>query len=431
MLAVLTNAWALLFGLLLLMIGNGLQGTLLGVRGSLEGFSAGTMSLVMSAYFLGMLIGSRVSGHLIRRVGHVRVFAALASLISAGFILYAAIPHPISWGIMRLMVGFCFAGVYIVSESWLNESATNETRGQALSMYVMVQMVGVISAQLLLNVADPTGYTLFVVISVLVSVSVAPILLSATPAPVFEAAKPMSLKQLYEASPLGMVGMFALGGVLSAIFGMSAIFATEAGFSAAETSIFVALIYAGGLILQYPIGWLSDRMDRRVLIAGSTALGAAVVFASIPMLDSFTVVCIAGFMVGGVANPLYALLIAYTNDFLEHEDMAAASGGLMFANGLGAISGPLLIGVLMDRFGTWTFFGFTGALMAAIAVYAVYRMSRRAAPSSEETSAYVPVLSQASPVAVEIAQEYAVEMALEEEEIEADELEREKAEMGA
>jgi len=163
MLSVLTNAWALLFGIFLLQIGNGLQGTLLGVRGGLEGFSATTMGYVMSGYFVGFLGGARITPWLLHRVGHVRVFAALASLISAAFILYAALVDPLAWFIMRLMVGFCFSGVYVVAESWLNDTATNETRGQTLSAYLMAQMIGIVLAQALLNVSDPGGYDLFII----------------------------------------------------------------------------------------------------------------------------------------------------------------------------------------------------------------------------------------------------------------------------
>lgn len=393
------------------MIGNGLQGTLLGLRGAIEGFSASTMAYVMSAYFGGFLAGSRVTPWLIRRVGHVRVFAALASLISAAFILYAALPHPVSWGLMRFLVGVCFAGVYVVSESWLNATTTNANRGQALSLYLIVQMGGIIMAQGLLNVADPGGYVLFVIMSVLVSVSFAPILLSATPAPYFETTKPMTLRVLFQSSPLGMIGTFLLGGVFSAMFGMSAVFATEVGMTAAQTSIFVAVMYAGGMLLQYPIGWLSDRMDRRILIFGTTGAGALTLILGAPFLDSFILVCTLGFVVGGVASPLYSLLIAYTNDFLEYEDMAAASGGLIFTNGLGAILGPLVVGWLMAAAGAWTFFGFVAGLFALISLYALYRMTQRAAPTVEETAAYTAILPQTSPVAVELAQEVAIEMA--------------------
>ena len=162
------SAWALLLGMMLLMIGNGLQGTLLGVRGEIEGFSTFQMSLVMSAYFVGFLGGSRMAPEMIRRGGHVRVFAALASFISAVLILYPTFADPWAWTVGRVVIGFCFSGVYVTAESWLNNAATNETRGQALSLYMMVQMAGIVAAQGLLVVADPSGYVLFVIPSVLV-----------------------------------------------------------------------------------------------------------------------------------------------------------------------------------------------------------------------------------------------------------------------
>lgn len=405
MMFVLRNSWALLLGMMLLLLGNGLQGTLLGIRGALEGFPASTMAWVMSAYYLGFLFGTRRVASMIRRVGHVRVFSALASLVSAAFILYAVEPSPPLWIALRLLVGFCFAGLYVVAESWLNEAATNETRGQALSLYMIVQMVGIISAQGLVNLADPGGYTLFIVMSVLVSVSFAPILLTVSAAPAYQTTKPMTLRQLFAISPLGCVGTFALGGVYAAIFGMASVFGTSRGLSVSQISLFVASIYFGGLVCQFPIGWASDRMDRRVLIAGLTMAGALVTAFAFLMPDAIWLLFVIAFLIGGIANPLYALLIAYTNDFLEHSDMAAASGGLLFINGLGAISGPFVIGWLMTAFGADGYFLFLAVLFTAVAAYALWRMTRRSAPP---TSSYAPVLSQASPVAMAVAQEVAI-----------------------
>jgi MFS family permease len=333
MLTVLSNAWALLLGMLLLLLGNGLQGTLLGIRGSIEGFDAATMSVVMSAYYLGFLAGSWRATAMIRRVGHVRVFAALASLISAAFILYVAAPNPVVWALMRLLVGFCFAGVYVVAESWLNGSTTNETRGQALSLYMIVQMLGIIAAQGLLNLGDPSGYTLFILMSVLVSVSFAPILLTVSAAPAFQTTKRMTLFQLYRISPLGCVGTFLLGGVFAGTFGMAAVFGTEKGLTVAEITMFVAAIYTGGLMLQFPIGWISDRMDRRRLIVFLTFGGAVMTLLGLLTGANVVVLLVVGFAIGGVSNPLYSLLIAYTNDFLGNDDMAAASGGLCSCTG--------------------------------------------------------------------------------------------------
>lgn len=404
MLFVLRNSWALLLGMMLLLLGNGMQGTLLGVRGAIEGYDAAAMSLVMSAYFLGFLAGSRRAPRMIRRVGHVRVFAALASTISAAFILYAAAPDPFVWIAMRLVVGFCFAGVYVVAESWLNEAATNETRGKALALYMLVQMVGIIAAQGVVTFADASGYVLFVVMSVLVSVSFLPILLTVSAAPAYQAAKRMTLRQLFRISPLGCVGTFLLGGVFAGIFSMASVYGTEKGLSVNQIALFVAGIYTGGLLFLFPIGWLSDRMDRRVLIVALTAFGAVFAIGGIAFAENYAVVSAVGFVLGAVANPLYSLLIAYTNDFLEPTDMAAASGGLLFINGLGAISGPLAIGWLMTAFGADAFFAFVGGLLALIAVYALWRMTQRASPAVADTSPCAPMLPQASAVALEAAQ---------------------------
>lgn len=421
MFAVISSSWALLLGMMLLMVGNGLQGTLLGVRGDIEGFSTFQMSLVMAGYFVGFLGGSRMTPEMIRRVGHVRVFAALASFISAVLILYPALPNTASWFIGRAIIGFCFSGVYVTAESWLNNSASNENRGKALSVYMIVQMIGIVSAQGLLVLADPSGYELFVVASVAVSISFAPILLSISPTPAFDTAKPMKLKELLKISPLGVAGMFLLGGVFSAQFGMAAVYGSEAGLSIGQISMFVSAFYIGALVIQYPLGWISDRMDRRLLIMLAAAVGAVGSLCAMVLGSYFIVLLIAAFFVGGMSNPLYSLLIAYTNDFLEYEDMAAASGGMVFVNGLGAISGPLLTGWIMEVFGPPGFFLFIAALMLALTGYAAYRMTQRSAPSVDDTSTYAPVYPGASPVAVELAQEYAIEEAqLEEEMAEAE-----------
>ncbi len=423
---ILKNAWALLLGMLLLMAGNGLQGTLLGIRGDLEGFSPATMSYVMSGYFLGFLGGSKMAPMMIRRVGHVRVFAALGSLASAVFILFPVMPDPVLWTLMRILVGFCFSGVYVVAESWLNDAATNETRGQALSAYVIVQMAGILFAQVMLNFADVGGYTLFVAMSVMVSLSFMPILLSISPAPVFHASKPMSIAELYRISPLGTVGIFLLGAIIATLFGMAPVYGTAKGLSVAEISILVGMIYLGALLLQYPVGWLSDRMDRRHLIIYITVIGAAGIGVAMPFLSHPGVVYALTFFAGGFASPLYSLFIAYTNDYLEPDDMASASGALIFLNGVGAAGAPVLAGLAMARFGADSFFAIIAALFAGIAAYALYRMTQREATPVGETSAYAPVLPQASPIAVEVAQEVAIEMAEEEENAE----EAEKSDVG-
>jgi MFS family permease len=413
---VIKNSWALLFGMFLLMLGNGLQGTLLGVRGSIEGMSPQTMSWVMTGYFVGFLFGSQLTPNMIRRVGHVRVFAALGSLVSACLILYAAWTNPYFWFLLRIIVGFCFSGIYVVAESWLNDSSSNETRGQTLSAYLIVQMMGIVLAQAVLNFADPSGYMLFIIISVVVSLSFAPILLSVSPAPQFQTSKRMTLSQLWSISPLGVVGQFFLGAIFAALFGMASVYGTERGLTVKDISLFVAAIYFGGMILQYPIGWVSDRMDRRVLIFIVCSIGTFFSFAA-NLSDNFIWLLIVAFIIGGVSNPLYSLYIAYTNDNLEHDDMASASGGLIFLTGIGAIFGPSIVGWLLDAYGAASYFWFIGSVMAIMGSYALYRMTQTSSTAVEDTNAYAPITPTSTPVAMELAQEYAIEMALEEEEI--------------
>ena len=414
MFTVLGNTWALMLGMMLLMVGNGLQGTLIGIRGEIEGFSTIELSIVMSAYFVGFLGASQLVPELIRRVGHVRVFAALASFISAVLIAYPLLTNPIFWSLGRVVIGFCYCGVYITAESWLNNSVDNEKRGQALSLYMIVQMVGIVSAQGVLALGNPNGYSLFIIISILVSISFAPILLSISPAPAFERTKLMTLSRLFTSSPLACVGMFLLGGVFSAQFGMSAVFGAQIGLSLSQISLFVASFYIGAMIFQYPIGWVSDKMDRRLLIllisAASATGSASAYFAG----GYFFALVFAAFLVGGLTNPLYSLLIAHANDFIEYEDMASAAAGLLFVNGVGAVSGPIIIGYAMNAFGPEIFFVIIALLMATLAIYAGYRMTQRATVS--DTSSYAAVLPNSTGVAVEIAQEFAFDVTNDDEE---------------
>ena len=223
-----------------------------------------------------------------------------------------------------------------------------------------------------------------------------------------------------ETSPLGCVGMFLLGGVFSAQFGMAAVYGARAGLTLVEISTFVATFYIGALLLQYPLGWFSDRMDRRVLILLVSIVGGAAALVGMLFGMTFAVLLAAAFVIGGMSNPLYSLLIAYTNDYLEYEDMAAASGGLIFINGLGAIAGPLITGWLMGDavFGPSGYFLFIAALLFAMAAYALYRMTQRAHVPVDETAALAPLYPTASPVALEVAQEIAIEAAQDDDEAE-------------
>jgi len=397
------QSWALFFGLFLLMIGNGVQGTLLGIRGDMEGFSTIELSFVMSAYFAGFLGGSQMAPELIRRVGHVRVFSALASFISAVLILYPTVTNPWAWVLLRIIVGFCMSATYVTVESWLNGKATNENRGQTLSVYMIVQAAGIVAAQGLPMLGDPSGFILFVIPSVLVSISMAPVLLSVQPTPPFDTTKRMKIGRLFRLSPLGCVGILIMGGVYAGTFGMASVWGAQAGLSKDQIALFVAMIYVGGLVFQFPIGWLSDRTDRRKMIAAAAALGA--VACILPLMSSaFPLLLLVALVVGGVSNPLYTLLVAHTNDFLDRDNMAGASGQLLFLNGVAAIFGPLVSGVIMQSAGPSGFFVYMMVLLAMVAVYAAYRMTRRPAPPADETMDFPPVTPMSTVVAIEAVQ---------------------------
>ena len=399
MLRTLAATWPLLLGLMLLMVGNGVQGSLLGIRGALEGFSTFHLSVVMSAYFAGFLGGSRLAPRLIRRVGHVRVFAALGSMISAILVLYPLALDWVAWSALRVVIGFCFAGIYVTTESWLNAMATNETRGQALSAYMIVQMLGIIASQVLFGLGDPEGFALFIIPSVLVSLAFMPLLLADLPAPAFEDTRPMPFRRLFRISPLGCAGMLLTGGIFSAMFGMASVWGAMRALTVGQIAGYVGALYVGGLLFQYPVGWLSDRIDRRQLVLALSTLGALTMLVAFAVKLPYPALLVVAAILGGMINPLYSLLIAHTNDFLGREEMAAASSGMLFLNGFGAVFGPLVAGWVMHVVGSAGYFLFIGVLFAALAAYTAWRMRRRVGPS--ETGGYAGLAPLAQTVAVE------------------------------
>jgi MFS family permease len=411
MIKVLSGVWPLLIGIVFIMLGNGMHFTLIGLRGGIEGFSSLELAIVTSGYFIGFLSGARLSPLLIRRVGHVRVFAALGSFMSAALITFPLLAEPWTWTLLRILIGFCMSGVYVTAESWLNNAATNETRGKVLSAYMIAQTLGIIGAQGLLTLGDAGTSVLFIGASILVSISFAPILLSVASAPTVEVARPMPLRTLFSSSPLGTVGIFLLGTVYATQSGMGAVFGTQIGMPVAQISLFVAMLFAGALVFQYPIGWLSDRVDRRKLIFGAACLGAGACVLGWVTDGGLWPLMAAAFLAGGMTTPLYALFLAYTNDSLSPEDMPAASGGLVFIFGLGAIAGPMATGWAMEGLGPFAFWVVLGATFGAIALYALYRMTQRAAVPVDQTESYIGVIPTSSLVAVEAAGTWAAEQA--------------------
>ena len=398
--------WALLLGVGLLMLGNGLQSTLLGVRASEEGFGNAVTGLIMSGYFAGFFAGSLWTPQAVRRVGHVRVFAALASLASIAILLHALLVTPPVWVFMRFVTGLSYAGLYIVAESWLNDRSDNATRGRLLSLYLVISYLGMASGQLMLNAGSPENTQLFILVSVLISFAVVPILLSATRAPEHGAPRPVKLRELYRVSPLGTVATFATGVANGTVFGMGAVYARNSGLTLAEVSYFMTIVILGGAVLQWPIGKLSDRIDRRLVITGTTFAAAGVAAATQVFAGaSDTLLLALAGLFGGLTLSMYSLCIAYVNDFLEADQMVAASSGLVMVLGAGAVLGPLSAGWVMDLVGVGGFFWDLAAVHAAIGVFAVWRMTQRASAPTDTQSPYVAVPSYGAPGATTAAAE--------------------------
>ncbi len=408
--AALASSWAILLGFGILMLGDGLQGTLLAVRADLEGFSATVTGLVMSTFYLGFLLGSIMTPRITIKVGHIRVFAAFAALSSTAILVQAlAVTVPL-WIAMRLISGFCFAGLYIVAESWLNDRASNETRGKLLSLYMVVTYIGIGAGQLLLNLADPLGFPLFILTSILISIAVVPLLLSAGSPPTFHDSVRISLFDLFRLTPLGIVSMFAVGLVTATFFALGPVYAQRIGLNIRDTSYFMTAAVLGTVLLQAPIGALSDRFDRRKILTLVSVLTSVAALLCIPAEQASTMALfLAIALFGGLAFPLYSVCIAYTNDHLEPNQMIAASGALVLVSGLGAVTGPVLFAMIMDSFGTQALFWSIAAVHGLTGLFALYRMTKSEPVPLNKQGPSTPTAVHPSGSAIESIQQYTSE----------------------
>lgn len=389
MLAIISNCWALLLGIGLIMLGNGLQGSLLGVRASMEGFELSTTGLIMSGYFIGLIFGSTYCPKMVARVGHVRSFGALASLASISILAHIVFIDPWVWWGMRIVTGFAYSGMYVVAESWLNEASENETRGQLLSFYMLINLGGMAGGQFLLNVAEPSGFVLFVLISVLVSIAVIPILTSVSKMPDYETTESVSIIQLFRVSPLGVMGMLISSISIGAIFGVGAVYATNIGLSVKEVSFFMGAVIAGGALIQYPLGRMSDVIGRRKVIVVTCLIGVVVaIMGSLNTETDWRLYAIIAAL-GAMATPLYSLCAAHTNDYLTPPQMVAASGALLLASGIGATMGPPLTTFAMEQYGPQAFYYSIALSLGLVATYAMWRTTQRVAVAQEDLGEFV------------------------------------------
>jgi len=361
-----------------LMLGAGLQSTLLGLRATLEGFPTPVTGVIMSCYYVGYVIGTLIAPPLLRQVGHIRVFAALAAVASVAILIQGLFVNPVTWAAMRLVSGVSFAAIYVVAESWLNDRASRSNRGRLFAVYMVVCYVGLGAAQFLLILSDPRTPMPFMLVALLISLAMVPIVVSAQQLPEHAGPRKVRLLDLYSDSPLGVVGVIASGLISSIIFSMGPVYARLSGLDITRVATFMAVSILAGVATQYPIGRVSDRIDRRTVIAGVCTLtmlvaGSIVVFRNMP----HAVFLMLAALFSGFALTLYSLSVSHVNDKLEPAQMVAASSTLLLLNGAAAAIGPTLAGTLMAAFGSRAYFATLAALAGALAVYDLWRKSRR------------------------------------------------------
>jgi len=406
MLRAITSTWTLFFGLLLISAGNGLQVVLLGTRAPDAGFSTIATGIIMSGYFAGIFAGSIIVPHILSRVGHVRVFGAMSAIASAAVLVHVVFLDPFVWTGMRFASGFSFAGMYIVCESWLNEKATNETRGQLLSLYMITNMAGMAAGQMMISFGETGAPGLFLLASVMVSIAVVPILITASAAPNFEAPERISFRRLVQVSPLAVVGMVFVGIITSMIFGMGAVYGRAIGLNDSQVGYFMTAVTLGTLVLQYPVGRLSDRFDRRAVILGATLIAAvAVAAAGLFSADQFIFILLMMMIFGGLLFSLYSLFIAHANDYLTPSQMVAMSSGLLMINGAGAVVGSPLAATVIDVIGFKGFMPTMALFFLTLAGFVIYRMNMRPAVPAESQGSFVAIPDASSGVAVNLSPE--------------------------
>jgi MFS family permease len=389
-LSVIATNWPLLLGMGVLMLGAGLQSTLLGLRATLDGFPTAVTGIVMSCYYVGYVVGTIIAPPLLRQLGHIRVFAALAAVASVAILIQGCFVNPWIWGAMRLVSGLCFAGIYVVAESWLNDRASRANRGRLFAMYMLILYVGLGAAQFLLVFADPQTPAPFMLVSVLISLAMVPIVVSAQQVPNHAVPRKVRLKELYQNSPLGVVAVTMSGLISAIIFSMGPVYARLSGLETTSVAAFMAVSILAAVVTQYPIGRLSDRMDRRTVIAGVCTL-AMIVAASIvafPELPHAAFLTLAA-LFSGFALTLYSLSVSHVNDKLEPAQMVASSSTLLLLNGGAAAIGPLLAGSLITAFGPRAYFATLAALSGALAIYDLWRKSRRRPVPPSQKSPFV------------------------------------------
>jgi len=415
MFKILKNSWALFAGYFVLMIAHGFQGNLLGVRSVIEEFNFLATGAIMSGYFIGYFSGANSIPKFVGKVGHIRVFAAFASMASLSILLHAIFVNPIVWTLARFISGFSIVAIFIVMESWLNDRANNRTRGQLLSIYMFITLTGLALGTLLLNFSSPEKYEPFILISLLLSSALIPILLTKRKAPKFKKLGYIDIKGLYKTSPLATFSMFCTGLIHSALFSLGAVYAALMNFTLFEISLVLFLVTISGGIFQWPIGYYSDKSDRRVIIIFCTFAAALFSFLAIiasgSSLENMYLATSVGTdkimffiyisLYAGMAVPLFTLNLAYINDYIPKEKFVAAGGGMQIIFGMGAMGGPFLCSLLMNKFGSNGFFVHLLFFHLIIGLFGLYRITKRNYKDNPE-STFTPLPRNITPLGIEL-----------------------------
>ncbi|MEE4190338.1 MAG: MFS transporter [Halieaceae bacterium] len=391
------SLWPLFFGLLLLGLALGVQGSLLGIRADLEGFETWSIGLIMSAYFVGFLAGSLLTPNLIAAVGHIRTFGAATALASITILIHATLVEPSIWVLARLVTGFAFSTVYVVSESWLNSAASNETRGQMLAYYMVTLLAGITAGQMMLNLADPAEVGLFVLISVMVSLAAIPILMTVLPAPTLESQDRVSIRHLWKRAPLGVIGIVLNQWCSSVVFSFGAVYAARRGMSVAEIATFMTAIMGGAMVLQWPLGRLSDVIDRRWVLGIGSIVGALTAAWAGMQPGHGGTLLLAAFLFGGFCLSQYSIVVALIHDHLRPTEIVPASGTIVLVSGLVAVSGPPSMALAVDWFGIDSFFVCLAGMLSLMAAINIWR-ARHVPPLPGRYKTQTTLQSPVSPV---------------------------------
>ncbi len=399
---------ALLISVSILLAGQGLQGTLLPVRASLEAFPTLAIGIMGAAYFLGFTLGCLRGGKLVQRVGHVRVFLAMTALASAAPLVHGLMLHPVAWSLLRALTGFCFAVLYIVIESWLNERSTNENRGIVFSVYVMITLTVLAAGQMMTLLYDPAGLELFLIASVLVSLGAIPVALSLSPSPEQPADVELDMRRLYRISPAGSFGCLTVGLANGAFWSLAPVFTAGISSDTSLAAWFMTSAVVGGALSQWPLGFISDRYGRRKVMVGASLFGVVIAITAVLSGNQlgFWFVNLLGAGWGAVAFPLYAVSVAHANDYAEPDDYVMVSSGLLLMYGIGAIIGPFIASIFMSSVGAVGLFAFAAIVHSLLAIFVIHRMLLRSSAPDEQHMSFGDALATAHTASQVYEEEY-------------------------